>query len=332
MKRALSSVPAILATLAALFLLLVYVAQHARPSTEAVRLRNALLWSATTPMAAIDWTPANPPADYLVDAAAAPNPAFDRVAAELKLAALPTDWDRAVAISRHLLDNPRKGDAAQDDLAGTYRKILQGSGYCADYTTTFIAIARAAGMFVREWAFSFDGYGGHGHAFVELYDRQAKRWRFIDPFNNFYVVDAGSREPLSAAEWRAVLRGDGRQIAIVKPAPGRLGFRNELDLYEYYKNGADQWYLWWGNAVQRYDDSFAVQQLGRLSRSLEQLGAIVLGVHPRIHAVESDTNGPMRERMASLKTKLLAAFAGGIALAALLLGQLLMRRRRARRG
>ncbi|NRF66524.1 transglutaminase domain-containing protein [Aquincola sp. S2] len=331
MKRALTSVPAIAATLIALLALLAYVAQHARPSTEAVRLRNALLWDKTVPMASLDWTPAAPPADYLVDPPVR-NPAFDRVAAELRLAELGSDWERALVIARHLLDNPRKGNAAQDDLAGTYRQILQGGGYCADYTTTFIAIARSAGMFVREWAFSFDGYGGHGHAFVELYDAQAKRWRFIDAFNNFYVIDAASREPLSAAELRAVLRGDGRQIAIVKPAPGRLGFRNELDLYEYYRQGADQWYLWWGNAVLRYDESFAVQTLGRLSRTLEQLGAIALGVHPRIHAVESDTNQGLRQRMASLKGKLLLAFAGGAALALLLLGQLVLRRRGARKG
>lgn len=326
MKPKFSSAPAILITLLALLALLAVVVQQARPSTEAVRLRNALLWDQVQP-ADFSWTPDAVPAGYAVDAAGG-HALFDGVARQLRLADAATDWERSLRIARHLLDNPRFGGPAMDDLAGTYRQILAGNGYCADYTTTFIGIARSAGIFAREWAFSFDGFGGHGHAFTEVFDRDARRWRFLDSFNNFYVVDKASGEPLSAMEFRDRLRNNDDRITIVKAGPGRLGMRDAASVLRYYREGADQWYLWWGNAVVRYDESLVVRTLGRLSRSLEQLGAMAMGVHPRIHAIATDSNASMRQRMVALGWQMLAALVAGCALALLLLVQVRQRLRR----
>lgn len=323
MKFRFCSTPAILVTVLALLALLAIAALHARPSTEAVRLRNALLWDNAQP-ADFEWSPKDVPSSYAIDGPGQ-QALFDQVATELQLSSASDDWARALLIAHHLLANDRTGRAAMDDLAGTYRKILAGGGYCADYTTTFIAIARSAGMFVREWAFSFDGYGGHGHAFVEVFDRNAGSWRFLDVFNNFFVVNRATGQPLTALAFRDHLRGAKLDIQIVKAAGGRLGFRDEAALMRYYHEGADQWYLWWGNAVVHYDNSLATRVLGRVSRSAEQLGAIATGVHPRIRALKSASNLGMQQQMATLKWKLLALFAGAFGLATALILQLRQR-------
>jgi hypothetical protein len=55
---------------------------------------------------------------------------------------------------------------------------------CASFT----GLAIAAGIPVRAWAFSFDGFGGHGHVWVEIWNRQLERWQLLDVFNNYYFV------------------------------------------------------------------------------------------------------------------------------------------------
>ena len=323
MKSKFCSAPAILFTVLALLALLAMLAQHASPATEVVRLRNALLWDNAQP-ADFEWTPKDVPSSYAIDSPGQ-HALFDHVATQLDLPSASNDWERALLIARHLLANDRKGGPAKDDLEGTYRKIMAGGGYCGDYTTTFIAIARSAGMFVREWAFSFDGYGGHGHAFVEVFDRNTGSWRFLDVFNNFFVVNRGTGQPLSALAFRDHLRGAKLDIQIVKAAAGRLGFRDQAKLMSYYHDGADQWYLWWGNAVVQYDNSLATRGLGRVSRSAEQLGAIATGVYPRIRALKSESNLGMQQQMAALKWKLLASFAGALGLITALILQLRQR-------
>src|SRR3712207_6947241 len=48
-------------------------------------------------------------------------------------------------------------------LEPTYEVIRNtGRGYCGDYADVYTALALAAGLSVRSWAFSFDGFGGRG--------------------------------------------------------------------------------------------------------------------------------------------------------------------------
>jgi hypothetical protein len=243
------------------------------------------------------------------------------------------DWGRALEIARHLVRHAKYGNAAKSDLLGTYRTILAGGGYCADFSRVFVAMAGSAGLFAREWAFSFDGYGGHGHAFVEVFDRTSGQWRMIDAFNNFYPVDASSGRPLSALQWRErLVAGQTAGVRIEPVGPGRPGFRTEAQLLDYYRHGADQWYLWWGNAAYTYDASPATRLLGGVSRALEQLGAIGLGVHPRIHAIASDSNASMRSAMVRLKWRLVATGLAGAALTLVLLWQVSSLARRSNRG
>ncbi len=52
---------------------------------------------------------------------------------------------------------------------------------------------------MRQWGFSFDGFGGHGHTVVEVYDRQRGKWLLLDVFNNFHAVDASQRRTARGA-------------------------------------------------------------------------------------------------------------------------------------
>jgi hypothetical protein len=274
---------------AAIVLPLLSLLPYTLSGTEAARARNSLVLDDTAD-ASIDWTPPQVPPGFLVDRGPA-DPVFIAVAQRLHLAELPTDWDRAVAISRHLLgSSPRlPGGAIQADLQTTYRRIVGGGyGYCVDFVQSFSAIAGAAGMPMRSWAFSFDGFGGHGHILPEIWNRQAGEWQVLDLFNNAYFTIAD--KPLSAREFRAAMLA-GRPIRMHRLDPSaRPGYIHEEKAWDYYRRGLPEWYLWWGNNPFSYDQAASVRMFSPVSRSLAQLGAILQGVHPHIHVLATPEN------------------------------------------
>ena len=253
--------------------------------TEAARARNSLVLDESAD-ASVEWSPSSMPKSFLVDHGPV-DPKFVEVALRLRLAELPTDWDRAVAISRHLLGSAPtlRDEPIQSDLRTTYQRItVNGDGYCVDFVQTFSAIATAAGMPMRSWAFSFDGFGGDGHILPEIWNRQAGVWQLLDVFNNAYFTIAG--KPLSARDFRAaMLSGRGTmQMHKLDPA-ARPGYIYEDKAWAYYQRGLPEWYLWWGNNPFDYEHSWSIRTLSPLSRSLAQLGAIVQGVQPHIHVL-----------------------------------------------
>ena len=261
---------------------LLSLAPYLASGIELARARNSLVVDGSID-AADHWSASDSPRDFLVDRAPA-HPMFVEVAKRLQLAELPTDWDRAVAISRHLLGSaPTLRDGPiQSDLRTTYQRItVNGDGYCVDFVQTFSAIATAAGMPMRSWAFSFDGFGGDGHILPEIWNRQAGVWQLLDVFNNAYFTIAG--KPLSACDFRAaMLSGRGTmQMHKLDPA-ARPGYLYEDKAWAYYQRGLPEWYLWWGNNPFDYEHSWSIRTLSPLSRSLAQLGGMVQGVQPHI--------------------------------------------------
>ena len=325
-KGLLESRGALVANVLALLVLAAVVLAQAYPSTEAARLRNALLLRHSS-AADFTWTPDRVPAGFRGETRA-PSASFVDIARKLQLAALPSDWDRARAIGAHLTSNSTDGGAVQRDLDATYHAIVDnGRGYCVDFTTVFMGIAHAAGVPVRQWAFSFDGFGGDGHAFVEVYDRQRGKWLFLDVFNNFYATDRATGEPLSALEFRDALRGARRPAAMVPIGPGRQGFVIEQKAWDYYARGLPEWYLWFGNDVFSYDEQPLLRALGHVSRSLQQGAALLMGAYPTIRVIESDANAPQVHRLARLRAVLLAAAVVYVALLVLLVLQVRARLR-----
>lgn len=283
---------------------LLVLAPYLTSSTELVRMRHALLVS--SPDDGLDWTPATLPADFLLERAE-PYPVFAEVVDHLGLKAMPSDWDRALAISRHLFgSSPVFSDGAiQSDLVDTYQRIVgNGEGYCGDFVRVFLGLAIAAGIPVRAWAFSFDGFGGHGHIWAEIWNRQLGRWQLVDSFNNYYFVDEEG-VPLSALEFRQALRERSASLQLVPLHPGaHPGYVIEAKAWDYYRRCLAEWSMVWGNNVFSYDRALLVRALGAFSRSLEQLGGIAQGVYPGIRILAESDNQRQPEEIRRLRSYL----------------------------
>lgn len=288
-------------------------------STELVRVRNALLLQPPS-RTDFDWTPASLPSGFLQERGPI-DPFFLDVVDRLGLAALPDDWERALAISRHLLGSSPtlSGGSINADLRGTYRRMVgNGEGYCGDFVQVFTAIALAAGMSVRIWSFSFDGFGGHGHTWPEIWNRQLGRWQLVDIFDNYYFVEAAGR-PLSALEFRRAMLRQSKQLKLIPLHPGaRVGWVIEDKAWDYYRRGLPEWYLSWGANPFSYDRAFLVRTLGNVSLSLAQLGAIAQGVYPRVQILDDPASRAPAAALENLRARLwLAALSGLMALLAL---------------
>jgi hypothetical protein len=229
-----------------------------------------------------------------------------------------------VAIAAHLLENARYEGRIAAELDPTYRRIRAGYGYCADFTRVFLPFARAAGLDARMWGFSFDGFGGHGHAIIEIFDRQRGKWAFIDVFNNMYAVDPVTDERLSALELRDAVRRQ-RTARFERLTEGRMPYRNHPEkAWEYYRRGSDQWYLWWGTAREMSERDPVVSAFENVSHTLGQLASVALGLHSRIRILETNDNEAMRQRMFSLRSTLLWVLPAGTILGIVLVAQLVV--------
>lgn len=292
-------------SLALVILAVLSLTPYMTSSTELVRMRNALLLDDRFD-AAQDWAPPKFRPGFKVERAA-PYPEFATAVQRLGLSSMANDWDRALAISKHLLgSNPvLLGGAIKSDLLDTYLSIIEdGEGYCGDFVTVFIGLANAAGMPTRPWAFSFDGFGGHGHIWVEIWNQQAQAWQLLDVFNNQYFVLEDGR-PLSALEFRRALQERSSALQMRKLYAGaRGGFAIEEKAWDYYRRGLPEWYRWGGTNVFTYDQTWWVKEPGKVSRSLEQLGGIVAGVIPRMVIFSSPENRAAHESLRRLRRQL----------------------------
>ncbi|HVR50859.1 MAG TPA: transglutaminase-like domain-containing protein, partial [Pseudorhodoferax sp.] len=285
------------------------LAPYASSSTELVRLRNALLYvgAAEPDSVAFSWRPQQVPAGFLQERGPV-DPLFADVAQRLELDTLSDDWERALAISQHLLASQPvlSGGAIQGDLHATYRGIVEdGEGYCGDFVRAFTALATAAGIPVRNWAFSFDGFGGHGHVWSEIWNRQLHVWQLLDVFDNYYFARADGR-PLSALAFRATMLSDPRSLRLLPLAPkARPGYTIESKAWDYFRLGLPQWYLWWGNNVFSYDREPVVRWFAGRSRALEQLAGTATGAHPGLMLLADPENAAERRALERLRWHLL---------------------------
>jgi hypothetical protein len=269
-----------------------------------VRLRNALL-IADSATAGFDWTPAQWHSDFLLERGPA-DPVFVAAAKRLGLAEMRTDWERVTAISQHLLSHPKLiGTPIQSNLTETYRQILSnGTGYCGDFTRVFMAFAITAGIPVRAWAFTSNGFGGEGHVWPEIWNRQLNRWQLVDIFNNFYFR-GDTDVAASALEFRNAMLNAPKSIRPVLLYPGaRPGYAIEEKMWAWYRKGLPEWHMLWGNNVFSYDHALKVRRLGGISHSLEQLESIYLGVHPKINLMVNDGNRAQAATLLRLRSHL----------------------------
>ncbi|HEX6136689.1 MAG TPA: transglutaminase domain-containing protein [Casimicrobiaceae bacterium] len=265
---------------------------------RAVRVRNAFLLRRGREED-FRWTPATLPLGFRVETADPPEE-IGRALVDTGVTATNGDWARARAIVTMLVANWQRPGAIRADLATTFRRILDGSGYCADYVRVFLAAARGAGLFCRQWSFSFDGFGGHGHTFVEVFDRERGAWAFLDVHNNVYATLAGSLTPLSALDLRRAIMQVPADVEFPPAGPGRLGFRHPDKLLDYYRRGAAEWYLWWGNDVITRDATILPRGITRwVGPLLHRLHGAIWRLPPFVALVtpENDARVAQMERL-----------------------------------
>lgn len=313
----------IMLNLAALLAVIAWLLGRAYPATEAVRLRNALLLEPGTGDD-FSWTPESMPSDFRRERRSA-GPELAGAVRALGLDRLADDWRKALALAGHLTEHAAadEDDAGpvQSDLLTTYRSIREGHGYCADFVKVYLALAQAAGLAARQWAFSFDGFGGHGHTFVEVFDRRHAKWLFLDVFNNFHAVATSTGEPLGALELRSLLQDRPGDVRFDANGPGRPGFIYPEKAFDYYRRGLSEWYLWWGNAVISADANPVTRWASRLGGGLGRLASMFLGGQPRIRILRTEENRAQAESLARLRDRVRLAIVVLVLLAGCLAAQ-----------
>jgi len=286
----------------AITVILLWIALQASPASEMTRLRNALLFSVGT-MDDFMWTPSKVPDDYRQEHTTVPT---GMVQFQLSTMQSSSQWETTLNTVDKLRKNTLFGRAIQSSTEHALSLIVnEGRGYCSDYTQVINALSYQNKVFAREWGMSFDGYGGWGHAFSEFYIQEWQKWVFVDVYNGFYIQRKGSEQPLSVLEFRQLLANEPQEIEVIRTR-GKFGFRNDQALVNYYLRGVDQFYLWWANDSLSYDEHPVIQWAAQFGRPVEQLTAIIIGVHPKIKALPLVTNKLMRTKMYLLQTKLMS--------------------------
>jgi Transglutaminase-like superfamily len=321
-RQRLSRIALILFAMAALAAVVLNGVSDPR-GTEITRYRNAFLAEAGSEMD-FNWTPSSLPVDYLQERAPIP----EELSHWHGLARTGETLSRALAIARALSVKPRLGDPIQRPTVITLATIeTAGTGYCVDYTKVFSALAYISGIPVREWAFSFDGFGGNGHVFNEVWDAENQRWLMIDVFHGFYPRDAKSGTPLSALEFRRRLLSAPASIRWERLTPFHFAFKNEAEALNYYQRGAAEWYLWWGNNSLGYDQQPVVAWVSQFGHLPEQIAAMAIGILPKFKVLLTEQNRAAFQDLMRLKYVLLTAAALEIVLTFALMWHLLRLRK-----
>ena len=297
----------------------VWLAILTLPATQALRVRNAFLLRRGSSKD-FAWSPARVPDGFRLESSAPPASIAEAVAAS-GIGRIENDWDRALALVGMLVRHAKADVPIRADLATTYAGIVAGGGYCADFVRVYLAAARGAGLFCRQWAFSFDGFGGHGHTVVEVWDRERARWAMIDVHNNVYAVCAGTSLPLDALTVREALLKNPETLEFPRAADGRLGFVHAPKLLDYYRRGAREWYLWFGNDVVSRERRGVAGAIAPLSGRIAHRVASAFARLPALVVVVGPENLEAVARMESLRRRVKIALGALLALAALLLLQ-----------
>lgn len=276
---------------------------HLSPSSELVRLRHALQLSSQPLDARWPGLPAMPEG-FLTDSPPYPEPfvAFVRQHEGDE----PEVWMRSTRLAAALIPDRglRRQGAIQSSMTATLHRIQEyGEGYCGDYADVFAGLATVAGIASRRWSFSFDGFGGHGHIFNEVWDPVRASWLMLDLQHNFYPADQAG-QPISALEFRQLLQSEQSVNLRLIDEAASFGFLTEQAARDYYRRGLNGWYMTWGNNLFEQDRLLLARWLAPVHRALEQLAAITSGRVPEIRLMQSEHNEAQVRRMQHLKMRL----------------------------
>ena len=197
------------------------------------------------------------------------------------------DWARALALVGMLVRHAKHEGGIRADLATLSRASSRGMGTAP---TTFAYTCRRTlrgpvlppmGFFVRRIRRTWP------HLRRGLRPAARERWAFVDVHNNVYAVLAGTDAPIDALSLRQALLARPLRSSSGAPAPGRLGFPHFDKLLDYYRRGAGEWYLWWGNDVITRDHRICTCALESVRSTCPRLGSAV-GLPPLVVIVTAD--------------------------------------------
>ena len=149
----------------------------------------------------------------------------------------------------------------------------------------------------------------------------------LDVFHGFYPRDRESGTPLSALEFRRRLLSAPASIRWERLAPSVFAFKSDAEALDYYRRGAREWYLWWGNNYLGYDQKPLVSWASQFGRLPEQVAAMLTGVLPKFKVLLTEQNQSAFERLMRLKYMLITAAAMEILLSFVLVRQLFLLRK-----
>lgn len=321
LRRTMQAIMPALMTIAIATLILLM----ASSPTEAVRLRNSLIFD-TVEISDLQWKPPDYPATFKLEDHDPPVAFQNAIAGivEKRLEAQPSFAD-AIALGNHLAVVDFNGGRIQSDSVTSLDGIVnRGAGYCADFAQVFNGLAHTASLPVREWGMSFGGFNGDGHSFNEVFDYTRDRWIFIDSYFSFYVTDRLSGEPLSVLEFRDRLQrvGGRSSVEVVPISEERFLFGSADSALDYYQRGINGYYVWWGNNVFDYDRSVPVSLAAKVSRSLEEAVAILIGIHPEIRILHVSENESAIDELEKTRARLLVLAIEGAVTSSIVLWQL----------
>lgn len=278
--------PALILVLFLLFFEFFWLSYHLIDSNRSIRVRNSLLLI-TSEYNNINWSPNGVPKSFKQETLKPPS-VFKDIVLEVTNSDQ-SNLEKAISLAQHLRKTPGPETPVKSNSITTYYEIVKnGLGYCADYTQVFVALAHAASIPVREWGFAIDNYNG-GHAFVEIWEPKISNWVFIDPSISFIVIDKITRKPLSVYEFNyKLLHEETETISIIPILEGRFGWRDKNGALDFYKRGAKQFFLYWGNNIFTYENNTIIRLAEKLSRSMGQFIGIMIGVNPEIMLLTND--------------------------------------------
>ena len=121
-------------------------------------------------------------------------PAAARSLKAFQAAAKPTDRELAHSIIQYLGDSRESKICGIDSLGKVVFDTTRGQGCCSDFSKAWMFYALYLGLQVRE-------VNSLNHTTVEYFDRQARRWVWVDPFNRVEIVDDAG-QPFSQYQLR----------------------------------------------------------------------------------------------------------------------------------
>jgi hypothetical protein len=250
------------------------------------------------------WTPDSPPATFRLDSSPA-SPEFLAVANQLGGGG--GDLEAAKGIARYIAQFiRRRPDPIQRGATETLREMREGGlSYCSDVSQVLMGFAGSQGLFAREWAVFFGGFGGRAHVFDEIFDRQRKKWVMVDALNSFVPADVRTGEPLSFQEFRQLL-ATGSESDIRIDFLAHTFFATPAEAFSYYRPGLQRVGITWGNAKFSNERGLVFRALNPVSVRAEQLARIAMGIFPELVVVPTGVARSDFEELGNLRRRSLA--------------------------